>query len=205
MKKKKAFPKNSVCKPCWELQYCPYGSLVEFYMAPGGDWTLDSVTQQRAKIVSEFAEGQLKTEEDIWYGINSFLYASPEIWQDLQEYEPEDVSCRIFGHSCPVFWAQSGATETKEGRREGRFIPRHVMLKVVRRDNHVCQACHKYVPDDEVEFDHIIPISKGGPTSVSNLRLLCRVCNRKKSNGLDELIARPYAIPPKKISGGSNG
>jgi len=62
------------------------------------------------------------------------------------------------------------------------------MLKVVRRDNHVCQLCHAYVPDNEVEFDHIIPFSRGGPTTVENIRLLCVACNRKKSNSLAEIL-----------------
>ena len=62
------------------------------------------------------------------------------------------------------------------------------MLQVVRRDNHVCQTCHQYVPDDQIEFDHIIPFSKGGPTTTANLRLLCRTCNRKKSSSLNEIL-----------------
>ena len=64
------------------------------------------------------------------------------------------------------------------------------MLKVVRRDNHVCQVCFKYVPDNEVEFDHIIPYSKGGPTTVDNIRLLCRSCNREKSDSFDEKLEK---------------
>ncbi|HXK28700.1 MAG TPA: HNH endonuclease signature motif containing protein [Candidatus Binatia bacterium] len=63
------------------------------------------------------------------------------------------------------------------------------MLKVVRRDGQMCQVCKQNVRDDEVEFDHIIPHSKGGPTTTENLRLLCRVCNRKKSDSLRELLA----------------
>ena len=88
----------------------------------------------------------------------------------------------------PVFFTQSGATETADGRPEGRSIPRQVMLQVVRRDNHVCQLCYTYVPDDQLEFDHVIPFSKGGATTVQNLRLLCRACNRKKSNALVNVL-----------------
>jgi 5-methylcytosine-specific restriction endonuclease McrA len=62
------------------------------------------------------------------------------------------------------------------------------MLKVVRRDSQLCQVCFKYVRDNELEFDHIIPVSKGGPTSVDNIRVLCRDCNRTKSNTLDEFL-----------------
>jgi hypothetical protein len=112
----------------------------------------------------------------------------PWRFEQIRDYSPDDVACKIFGHTCPVFFTQSGATETKEGRREGRAIPREIMLKVVRRDNHVCQRCHQYVIDTEVEFDHVIPFSKGGPTTVENIRLLCRACNRKKSDTLAELL-----------------
>ncbi len=62
------------------------------------------------------------------------------------------------------------------------------MMKVVRRDGQICQICHKNVPDNEIEFDHIIPVSKGGPVSVENLRVLCSVCNAKKSDSLKELL-----------------
>jgi 5-methylcytosine-specific restriction endonuclease McrA len=62
------------------------------------------------------------------------------------------------------------------------------MLQVVRRDNHVCQACYQYVSDTELEFDHIIPYLKGGPTTVANIRLLCQACNRKKSDSLREFL-----------------
>jgi 5-methylcytosine-specific restriction endonuclease McrA len=62
------------------------------------------------------------------------------------------------------------------------------MLKVVRRDNYICQVCSCHVLDNEIEIDHLIPHSKGGPTTVDNLRLLCRDCNRKKSDSLAEIL-----------------
>jgi len=35
------------------------------------------------------------------------------------------------------------------------------MLKVARRDDYTCQVCHEHVKDNEIEFDHVIPFSKG--------------------------------------------
>jgi 5-methylcytosine-specific restriction endonuclease McrA len=65
------------------------------------------------------------------------------------------------------------------------------MLKVVRRDDYRCRSCGQQVQDQDIEFDHVIPHAKGGPTSVENIRLLCRDCNRKKSDSLAELLDSP--------------
>jgi len=188
---KQKFPEGSVCKPCWELKYCPYGQLVEFFpLYPKGesDWRYDGWDDCYKKALEEAANPTPKSPSEIGDIYQRLCVSDPESLSELRDYNPDDVGCKIWGHVCPVFFTQSGATETKETRREGRYIPRQIMFKVVRRDNHVCQVCFKYVPDNEVQFDHIIPISKGGPTTVENLRLLCKICNRKKSNALNALI-----------------
>ena len=51
----------------------------------------------------------------------------------------------------------------------------------VRRDNNQCQACGKILRDDEIEFDHIIPVARGGSSEEWNLRVTCFDCNRTKS------------------------
>jgi hypothetical protein len=185
-KKLKRHPEGSVCKPCWELKYCPYGQLVEFFPLLGGDSTAADreATHRRALKMLK----TVKTDADAYQAIQFFLYSDPANWDAMADFEPEEISCRIWGHTCPVFFTQSGATETKVGRLDGRYIPRTVMLQVVRRDNHVCQECFSYVPDDQLEFDHVIPLSRGGSTSVENLRLLCRNCNNAKSDRIDSLL-----------------
>jgi hypothetical protein len=119
----------------------------------------------------------------------------------LKQCDPYETSCNIFGHVCPVFVMAEPVTETQQERYSGRLIPRDIMLKVVRRDNYICQMCGVHVPDDQIELDHIIPYSKGGPTTVDNLRLLCRPCNRKKASSLAELLNEFAAVkhmPSKK-------
>lgn len=59
------------------------------------------------------------------------------------------------------------------------------MLKVVRRDNNQCQVCGRLLKDDEIEFDHTIPMSKGGSTEEHNLRLTCFDCNRDKPDNYE--------------------
>jgi hypothetical protein len=92
-------------------------------------------------------------------------------------------ACTIFGHICPVFFAAEAISETESSRRIGRReLSFETMMRIVRRDDYRCQHCKKKLQDDEVEFDHIIPISKGGSSEEHNLRLTCFDCNRDKSD-----------------------
>ena len=95
------------------------------------------------------------------------------------------AGCNVFGHVCPVFFAAEAITETSEARRRGRYIPFKIKMRVVRRDNYTCQHCGKHLKDDEVEFDHKIPISLGGSSEEHNIRLTCFDCNREKSDHVD--------------------
>ena len=55
--------------------------------------------------------------------------------------------------------------------------------KIKIRDGYVCQICGLSVNDEKnllLEIDHIVPLSKGGITSESNLQTLCWKCNRSK-------------------------
>ena len=60
-----------------------------------------------------------------------------------------------------------------------RNIPEDVRTTVYYRDGGRCVQCGSA---ELLEYDHILPFSKGGATSAENLQLLCRRCNREKSD-----------------------
>lgn len=287
---------SRVCKPCWELKYCPYGPLVEqLPTLPPLRAALDErqvyfkrcletdtvgevtpLTEDLREMYEDWlgdedllrhqALNQLKNQKHFeqletleseeeqlaaWLGgelppvhiyrvpydlgldrdLNEGDFP-PEIWSEIlrlaeeqreqfskalktgeidnrsplepvrrawfrkqvQDYSPEeypdsvpqvftDGECNIFGHICPVFFAAEVMTETEEERRIGR---RHLsfakMMRIVRRGDYRCQHCQKKLQDNEVEFDHIIPVSKGGSSEEHNIRLKCFDCNRDKSD-----------------------
>lgn len=56
---------------------------------------------------------------------------------------------------------------------------------VFQRDGFKCCICGASAKDGaKLQVDHIIPVSKGGKTVMSNLQTLCDRCNRGKSNKL---------------------
>ncbi len=67
---------------------------------------------------------------------------------------------------------------------------------VFRRDDHTCQYCATRTHD--LTLDHVVPRSRGGPTSWENVVACCKSCNaRKRDRTPDEaamaLRRRPYA------------
>jgi hypothetical protein len=62
---------------------------------------------------------------------------------------------------------------------QSRYISQTTKKVVYSRDGGICQCCGSY---ENIEYDHIIPYSCGGISDTSNIQLLCRKCNRSKSN-----------------------
>ncbi len=177
-----------VCKPCWELRYCPYGPLVE-------QFPLLPPTRREALDHHEYLIRCLDTEtlgdgEPLDPKRRAFFKKEVRDFRpaDYPEEIPEEIAamqCNVFGHICPVVFSAEGFTETSEGRRRGRYIPFRTKVRVVRRDNYTCQHCGKHLQDYEVEFDHIIPLSKGGSSDEHNIRLTCHDCNQDKSDQVE--------------------
>lgn len=76
---------------------------------------------------------------------------------------------------------------TKDDRRAFSEAER---IAIYRRDNGLCQMCLQEgkpekecrVPWSQYDADHVVPHSKGGPTTVENAQVLCAHHNRTKSN-----------------------
>lgn len=53
---------------------------------------------------------------------------------------------------------------------------------VYERQDGKCKKCGKHFDISEMEADHITPYAKGGHTTIDNCQMLCRDCNRRKSD-----------------------
>ena len=60
-------------------------------------------------------------------------------------------------------------------------IPENVKIYVWRRDEGKCVKCGS---QKNLEYDHDIPVSKGGGNTARNIRILCERCNREKKDNI---------------------
>ena len=73
------------------------------------------------------------------------------------------------------------STPPEDLKYERQRISEDVRHEVWRRDEGRCTQCRSV---HKLEFDHIIPVSRGGSNTVRNIQLLCEPCNRSKSNSI---------------------
>lgn len=73
------------------------------------------------------------------------------------------------------FWETVKKPERSVARRPA--IPERVRNEVWRRDQGRCVDCGSRY---HLEYDHIIPFSRGGSSTTRNLELRCEPCNRSK-------------------------
>jgi 5-methylcytosine-specific restriction endonuclease McrA len=67
---------------------------------------------------------------------------------------------------------------------------------VIWRDKYTCQYCAKRFSYVELTMDHIIPKSRGGDKSWSNIVASCKKCNSNKGNRTPEEAKMPLIKKP---------
>ena len=76
--------------------------------------------------------------------------------------------------------------EGKDGPATRGRIPNRLRLYIAKRCHHTCQFCARPgTPENDPDgqpwhIEHVIPVSRGGPTRADNLTLACASCNLRK-------------------------
>ena len=108
-------------------------------------------------------------------GIKAHHWAIPEtITQDV-EYMLDTLQILVEPDYVPL--SESTQPDEEEDQTD-RYIPPSVKLAVWRRDQGKCVQCKS---KEKLEYDHIIPVTKGGSNTERNVQLLCEKCNREKA------------------------
>jgi hypothetical protein len=69
-------------------------------------------------------------------------------------------------------------------------ISKRTRFEIFKRDAFMCQYCGAGAPDAVLHIEHIIPVSRGGTSHISNLTTACQKCNSGKSDVPLEVVIK---------------
>lgn len=102
-------------------------------------------------------------------------YNSNDLEQEIKKLmEDDDVTSRA-GIYEYLF-------DRKEKHLNIRKFSDNIKRKVYEKQKGKCKICKKHFDIEEMEADHIKPWVEGGKTTIENCQMLCRDCNRAKSD-----------------------
>jgi hypothetical protein len=90
--------------------------------------------------------------------------------------------------------ARLGPTKDEVARE--RTIAKSLRFDVLRRDDFKCTYCGTKGDRGSLRVDHVVPVSKGGKSTMANLTTACEPCNAGKSDKSVEAVPI-VAEPPK--------
>lgn len=111
-----------------------------------------------------------------WMYQDEFYWEDEGLSQDaVQALVAEQKRKRSRQVARAVAVSEVGASGSSSRER----IADDVQIFVWNRDGGRCVRCGS---QDRLEFDHIIPVSRGGANTARNIQLLCESCNRSKGS-----------------------
>ena len=149
------------------------------FKAPGcgGAFFSDKQFQAMAKHQVQLPTPITGTRERAWWWFENRIYCAD------QAYRPEDVLALVRveqrSQRRQLERAHDALRLEQQPRPIRQPIPQDVRRAVFTRDGGRCVECGSTF---DLQYDHIIPVARGGATTAENLQVLCANCNREKSD-----------------------
>ena len=173
------------CKKCGHTTYRIWNAYLNFeFKCVVCKKTITKSLENRNEIV-ELLNTSVVLLDSIYTDTNRYI---PLISYSIRNYFQEKYDFNSLKKDFPFYRAITFEVRNIEENDLAKYdaaidvrsrkIPQSVKDNVWRRDKGRCVECGS---NKDLEFDHIIPFSKGGANTYRNLQLLCESCNRKKS------------------------
>jgi hypothetical protein len=141
-------------------------------------WSNDQVEAalqtQTAEPVQLWRDGR----RNLWQFVDGF-------WWDDDDLDSEDIKALVLQRKRRLEQKLQSAHSLMRAEEDSRpkrvGIPTELRRVVFERDGGRCTECGG---NFDLQYDHILPVARGGATTLENLQLLCAECNRSKSDSI---------------------
>lgn len=151
---------------------------------------LSYLTKRRndLKIITEFNNPSSDIIDLLPHLLNEYLYELNEkieftLHCDLSTDEQRQCAIEVRQYLNPILQRKKQkkikSFHVKKRRSEFQNIRHDLFLLLIDRDGYICKICSRI---ENIQIDHIVPLSKGGTDDIDNLQLLCASCNVRKSD-----------------------
>jgi HNH endonuclease len=139
-------------------------------------WSRGKLSRAKSRQTAQRVNVSRWGENQVWWYRDSFFAAAADLDADdvVALAHEQDNRKRLRLEKAHALQAMQRDLDTR-GRRQP--IPQEIKVAVWQRDGGRCVECGS---QEELEFDHVIPLAMGGANTERNLQLLCAVCNRRK-------------------------
>ncbi len=131
-------------------------------------------------ITANGVTGEYKATSEFWIYKSRVFFVDPD-----SDFTPEEQKLLIkeeFDKERRYFEKLQAKFSSNQALTTWRTkISASARIFVWQRDGGKCVECGS---NENLEYDHIIPFSKGGSNTERNLQLLCASCNRLKSDNI---------------------
>lgn len=157
-----------------------------FFICSAGFVTYQSgeVVEELKRKAKESPVSVMTKREWSWWMYQGHFFKENEARKYTREEAKAVILQKLRKKERSLEWAIAQMNEETGSDSDGPgrlAIPEEIKLTVWRRDRGKCVQCGS---NKSLEFDHIIPISRGGSSTERNVQLLCEHCNRSKGGNL---------------------
>lgn len=171
-------------------------------------WYLKNWQARRAQIAAYMHANadRMREYQASWYQENrekrlaqtrAYRQAHPDWWRDyLKRWEaanPDKVKAKQARYRKTHPEAARERCARAKARKRGVVVEPVSYRRILERDGAVCHICGWFIDPEDLTFDHIIPLARGGAHAESNIALAHKRCNDRKWAHLDV----PSAAPPR--------
>lgn len=178
---------KGICKPCYRRDYYRRNRESALaYAKAAYEPEKQRARHQRLKHDPQY-QAVRKAAYDRWRREHpDRAKAATQAWRDANR-ERVRATQQAWIEANPEQWLllRRAASRTRKLRMKQQAVDLVNYPAIIKRDGMICHLCHEEIAGlEDLHFDHVVPVSRGGEHSMANIKAAHAACNMRKGSKL---------------------